>query len=204
MRCLAWVAARAGLGTDARAGRRHRAPGAAIVDARPATPTAPWSRPTSTWARSPSATRTSRSTLDGVEYWGDAANVGNPHLVCFVDRPRAGAGRAARPAHRARRPVPAPHQRRVRRACTRPTSSTCGSGNGASARRCRAAPARARRPPSRTTGVSSTTCARARARRRAPGHARRHGPARRPGRARLRRRHRSRRGAAAPPAKQTS
>ena len=28
-------------------------------------------------------------TLDGVEYWGDVANVGNPHLVCFVVDPSA-------------------------------------------------------------------------------------------------------------------
>ena len=26
-------------------------------------------------------------TVDGIEYWGDVANVGNPHFVCFVDRP---------------------------------------------------------------------------------------------------------------------
>ncbi len=25
--------------------------------------------------------------VDGVEYWGDVANVGNPHLVCFVIDP---------------------------------------------------------------------------------------------------------------------
>jgi diaminopimelate epimerase len=26
-------------------------------------------------------------TVDGVEYWGDTASVGNPHLVCFVPDP---------------------------------------------------------------------------------------------------------------------
>jgi diaminopimelate epimerase len=26
-------------------------------------------------------------TVDGVEYWGDTASVGNPHLVCFVADP---------------------------------------------------------------------------------------------------------------------
>ena len=28
--------------------------------------------------------------LDGTEYWGDVANVGNPHLVCFVIDPPTG------------------------------------------------------------------------------------------------------------------
>jgi diaminopimelate epimerase len=85
IRCLAWVAARAGLGTademmvDTAAGRRavalsRDASGdviAADVDMGPVT----------------IGEEDVCVTVDGVEYWGDTANVGNPHLVCFVIDP---------------------------------------------------------------------------------------------------------------------
>jgi diaminopimelate epimerase len=85
IRCLAWVAARAGLGTadeivvDTAAGRRavalsRDASGeviAADVDMGPVT----------------LGEEDVCVTVDGVEYWGDTANVGNPHLVCFVIDP---------------------------------------------------------------------------------------------------------------------
>jgi len=85
IRCLAWVAARAGLGTtselvvETAAGRRavaltRDASGdviAAEVDMGPVT----------------LGEEDVCITVDGVEYWGDTANVGNPHLVCFVVDP---------------------------------------------------------------------------------------------------------------------
>jgi len=85
IRCLAWVAARAGLGTehelavDTAAGRRvisltRDATGnviAADVDMGAVT----------------LGDEDLELTIDGVEYWGDVANVGNPHLVCFVIDP---------------------------------------------------------------------------------------------------------------------
>lgn len=87
IRCLAWVAARAGLGTehalvvDTAAGRRivsliRNDAGeviAADVDMGPVT----------------LGDEDVEIVLDGVEYWGDIANVGNPHLVCFVIDPGA-------------------------------------------------------------------------------------------------------------------
>jgi diaminopimelate epimerase len=85
IRCLAWVAARAGLGTenkltvDTAAGRRvislmRDDAGmvvAADVDMGAVT----------------LGDEDLEITLDGVEYWGDVADVGNPHLVCFVIDP---------------------------------------------------------------------------------------------------------------------
>ncbi len=85
IRCLAWVAARAGLGAeheltvDTAAGRRvisltRDATGnviAADVDMGAVT----------------LGDEDLEITIDGVEYWGDVANVGNPHLVCFVIDP---------------------------------------------------------------------------------------------------------------------
>ncbi len=85
IRCLAWVAARARLGTadeivvDTAAGRRvvalsRDASGdviAADVDMGPVT----------------LGEEDVCITVDGIEYWGDVANVGNPHLVCFVIDP---------------------------------------------------------------------------------------------------------------------
>jgi diaminopimelate epimerase len=85
IRCLAWVAARAGLGTetelivDTAAGRRaialtRDASGAVIaadVDMGAVT----------------LGDEDLEITIDGAEYFGDVANVGNPHLVCFVIDP---------------------------------------------------------------------------------------------------------------------
>jgi len=85
IRCLAWVAARAGLGTaselvvDTAAGRRVVALTrdaaadviAADVDMGPVT----------------LGEEDVCVVVDGVEYWGDTASVGNPHLVCFVADP---------------------------------------------------------------------------------------------------------------------
>jgi diaminopimelate epimerase len=85
IRCLAWVAARSGLGTEhelnvqTAAGLRNVALGrngigdvvAADVDMGPVT----------------LGEEDLSLVVDGVEYWGDVANVGNPHLVCFVIDP---------------------------------------------------------------------------------------------------------------------
>lgn len=85
IRCLAWVAARAGLGTelamtvDTAAGRRvitltRDASGAVVaaeVDMGAVT----------------LGEEDIEVSVDGAEYWGDVANVGNPHLVCFVIDP---------------------------------------------------------------------------------------------------------------------
>jgi diaminopimelate epimerase len=87
IRCLAWVAARAGLGTEdelkvrTAAGLRvvslaRNGAGdviAADVDMGPVT----------------LGEEDLSLVVDGVEYWGDVANVGNPHLVCFVIDPAA-------------------------------------------------------------------------------------------------------------------
>lgn len=87
IRCLAWVAARAGLGSESglsvetAAGRRDislvrddsGAVVAADVDMGPVT----------------LGEEDVEIVLDGTEYWGDVANVGNPHLVCFVIDPAA-------------------------------------------------------------------------------------------------------------------
>ena len=97
IRCLAWVAARAGLArddeldVDTAAGRRLRA--ARAARRRRSSP------PTSTWDRSPSSPRSIpiavddpfdlEAVADGVFYRGDAAGMGNPHLVLFVDDPAA-------------------------------------------------------------------------------------------------------------------
>lgn len=87
IRCLAWVAARERLGNElaltvaTAAGRRvvtltRDASGgviAAEVDMGPVT----------------LGEEDIEIKVDGVEYWGDVANVGNPHLVCFVIDPSA-------------------------------------------------------------------------------------------------------------------
>jgi diaminopimelate epimerase len=87
IRCLAWVAARAGLGSEhelrvqSAAGlrivtlTRDSAGGvaAADVDMGPVT----------------LGEEDVELVVDGAEYWGDVANVGNPHLVCFVSDPVA-------------------------------------------------------------------------------------------------------------------
>ncbi len=85
IRCLAWVAARAGLGTteeltvDTAAGRRvvslTRDPSGAVVAA------------DVDMGAVTLGAEDVELIVDGVEYWGDVANVGNPHLVCFVIDP---------------------------------------------------------------------------------------------------------------------
>jgi diaminopimelate epimerase len=87
IRCLAWVAARAKLGTDDEL-RVQTAAGLRVV----------------ALSRDDNGTVVSADvdmgpvtlgdedveiTIDGTEYWGDIANVGNPHLVCFVIDPSA-------------------------------------------------------------------------------------------------------------------
>jgi diaminopimelate epimerase len=93
IRCLAWVAARAGLSrgdtlvVDTAAGRRtvelerddEGAVVAADVDMGPVT-----FEPAQIPLDAPSAFDLS-ATADGVTYDGDAAGMGNPHLVVFVD-----------------------------------------------------------------------------------------------------------------------
>jgi diaminopimelate epimerase len=85
IRCLAWVAARSGLGNDEQVivdtggGRRDvllaRAPDGEVVGAEvdmgPVTIDA----------------SDVGVTVHGTEYRGDVANIGNPHFVCFVDDP---------------------------------------------------------------------------------------------------------------------
>ena len=85
IRCLAWVAARAGLGTDTEltvetaAGRRviavHRDASGAVIAA------------DVDMGAVTLGDEDIEITIDGVEYFGDVANVGNPHLVCFVIDP---------------------------------------------------------------------------------------------------------------------
>ncbi len=87
IRCLAWVAARAGLGTpdtlvvDTAAGRRTVA---LTRDATGAVVSADVDMGAVTLGD-----EDVEVTVDGVEYFGDIANVGNPHLVCFVIDPAA-------------------------------------------------------------------------------------------------------------------
>jgi diaminopimelate epimerase len=95
MRCLAWVAVRAGLGdgkqlvVDTDAGRRvvdvecdeHGDVVVATVDMGPVT-----FDPQTIPLEAPSAFDL-EVTYHGVEYRGDAAGMGNPHLVLFVDDP---------------------------------------------------------------------------------------------------------------------
>jgi diaminopimelate epimerase len=85
IRCLAWVAAHAGLGTarelvvGTAAGRRvvalTRDAGGEVIAA------------DVDMGRVTLGDEDVCVTVDGVEYWGDTANVGNPHLVCFVRDP---------------------------------------------------------------------------------------------------------------------
>ena len=147
MRCLAWVAARAGLGRDGTPHRRHRA-GRRAVDARPRDAgTATWSRPTVDMgpvtfdpARIPLAAPSPfdlRADVPRHALRGRRRRNGQPAPRAVRRRPRHRPGHPARSAPRARRPVPTPHQRRVRRASppAPTTSSTCGSGSAGWARR---------------------------------------------------------------------
>ena len=85
IRCLAWVAARAGLGrehelvVETAAGRRVIA---LTRDGSGAVVSADVDMGAVTLGE-----EDIEITVDGVEYWGDVANVGNPHLVCFVIDP---------------------------------------------------------------------------------------------------------------------
>jgi diaminopimelate epimerase len=87
IRCLAYVAAHAGLGTDAQlvvdtdGGRR---PLALTRGAAGEVVAADVDMGAVTLGESGL-----RFVIDGVEYVGDAADVGNPHVVCFVDDPDA-------------------------------------------------------------------------------------------------------------------
>ena len=172
MRCLAWVAARAGLGDGERARRRHRrrAPHRrrSTVDARRRRRRAP----TSTWARSRSTRRRSRSTptspfdleatFHGATYRGRrrrhrqpapraaSSTIPTPARVTAARSARSSTTRASRTRTNVEFVARAPG----------PTRSRCGCGSAASARRCRAAPARARRPRSRTGAGSSASASR--------------------------------------------
>jgi diaminopimelate epimerase len=85
IRCLAWVAARAGLGTEhevivqTTAGIRNVA---LIRDADGNVTGADVDMGAVTLGE-----EDVEIVLDGTEYWGDVADVGNPHLVCFVIDP---------------------------------------------------------------------------------------------------------------------
>jgi diaminopimelate epimerase len=85
IRCLAWVAARAGLGTndalivDTDAGRRTVSLTRGIDDAVVAAEV--------DMGAVTLGDRDVHVVIDDAEYTGDVANVGNPHLVCFVDDP---------------------------------------------------------------------------------------------------------------------
>ena len=123
MRCLAWVAVRAGLGdgkrlvVDTDGGRRTvdvevGTSGdvvAATVDMGPVT-----FDPPSIPLDAPSAFDL-EATFHGVTYDGDAAGMGNPHLVLFVDDPATARVTSARAQVGVRRALPEAHERRVRR-----------------------------------------------------------------------------------------
>ncbi len=85
IRCLAWVAARAGLGTEhelivqTAAGIRNVT---LIRDVQGKVTGADVDMGTVTLGE-----EDVEIVLDGTEYWGDIADVGNPHLVCFVIDP---------------------------------------------------------------------------------------------------------------------
>ena len=198
MRTLAWVAARDGLGADGTltvdtgGGRREveltRDPTTGEVT----TATVDMGPVTFDPAHIPIAVDSPfgiTADYHGTRYEGDAAGMGNPHLVLFVDDPGTAPRHPARSAPRARRPLPAAHQRRVRarRRPARPTSSTCACGSAAWARPSAAAPAPARSPRSPTAAGWWGARDRARSRRRPRRRAGRHHPPRRSGGARLRR-----------------
>ena len=87
IRCLAWVAARADLGTEHEL-RVQTAAGLRVValtrDARGDVVSADVDMGAVTLGE-----EDVEMTIDGVEYWGDIASVGNPHVVCFVIDPSA-------------------------------------------------------------------------------------------------------------------
>ena len=80
-----------------------------------------------------SARRTSRSSPSTASSIGATPPASAIRTSCASSTiPTAVPGHRARTADRARRPLPEPHERRVRRACTRPTASPCGCGSAAS------------------------------------------------------------------------
>jgi len=85
IRCLAWVAARAGLGGQHEL-KVQTAAGTRVVslirDAAGNVVAADVDMGVVTLGE-----EDVEIALDGTEYWGDVANVGNPHLVCFVIDP---------------------------------------------------------------------------------------------------------------------
>jgi diaminopimelate epimerase len=87
IRCLAWAAARAGLGSEHEL-RVRTAAGLRVVtltrDSRGAVVAADVDMGAVTLEE-----EDVELVVDGAEYWGDVANVGNPHLVCFVSDPGA-------------------------------------------------------------------------------------------------------------------
>jgi diaminopimelate epimerase len=87
IRCLAWVAARAGLGSASEL-RVRTAAGLRIValtrDSSGSVVAADVDMGSVTLGE-----EDVEVVVDGAEYWGDVANVGNPHLVCFVTDPAA-------------------------------------------------------------------------------------------------------------------
>jgi diaminopimelate epimerase len=99
IRCLAWVAARAGVGSagrlvvDTAAGRRvvtlERDAGGGVVAADVGMGAVTF-EPERIPVDAPTPFDLS-STLDGITYSGDAAGMGNPHWVVFVDDPAAAA-----------------------------------------------------------------------------------------------------------------
>ena len=116
------------------------------------------SRPTSTWARSRLGERRPRDHARRRRVLGRRRQRRqSAPRVLRRSTPRRSPSRSHGPRIELDAALPAAHERRVRRASIRPTRSTCACGNGAWARRCRAAPARARPPRSRTTAASSTT-----------------------------------------------
>ena len=159
IRCLAWVAARAGLGpatqlvVDTGGGRRTIA-----LDARRS-----GQRRRGRGRHGCGHVRRRRDVVrrpshGDAYYRGDVAEHRQPALRLLRRRSRHGAGHDARPDHRARRS--ASRIARTSSSCAVDDADThrrCASGSGARARRCRAAPARARPPRSRTGAVSSAT-----------------------------------------------
>jgi diaminopimelate epimerase len=85
IRCLAWVAARAGLGTEheLRVGTRA---GIRVLSLTRNAAGAVTAAEVDMGAVALGA-EDIEVVVDGVEYWGDVADVGNPHLVCFVIDP---------------------------------------------------------------------------------------------------------------------
>jgi len=87
IRCLAWVAARAGLGTADEL-RVQTAAGLRVVALTRDTAGTVIAADVDMGAVT-LGEEDVEFVVEGVEYWGDVANVGNPHVVCFVVDPDA-------------------------------------------------------------------------------------------------------------------